>query len=500
MIDSSTSLLAAQSHDIVRFAMGSPAAEAIPTKVLAAIGAEEVGEASPDAFDYAATEGDLPLREALLRASRARATPPRSTGSRSPPAGCRVSTWPSSCSSTRATSWSSRRRPTPTAARPRCPTRPTCSRCRSTTTGWTSRRWSGWSARPGVRRRVIYTVPTFQNPSGATLSLERRQRLIELARSWGSVLLDDDPYGMLRFAGQDVPTLHELGGRRPAGLLGPDLLQDRRAGPPRRLGRHRPVAAAAADQRQAGDGHLHQPPRPAAGRPASWPAATSTTTWRTQRAEYRRRKEAMQDALAELFGGRARWTDPEGGFFLWLTFRRGRHRGAVPRRPRGGRRLHPRQRVLAEPAVPGRAAAVLRLDHAGAHPRGAAAAGPRGRPGGRVSRVSPDEQAVLDLLDEDELVSLTRALVRVPGENPPGQEQATADALASGAATAGSTSRSTRSRPGGPTWSRPSTVATVPACCCSATPTWSRSAPAGARTRSRPRSATAGSTAAAVPT
>ena len=47
-----------------------------------------------------------------------------------------------------------------------------------------------------------------------------------------------------------------------------------------------------------------------------------------------------------------------------------------------------------------------------------------------MSRVSPDEQAVLDLLDEDELVSLTRELVRVPGENPPGQEQASADALA----------------------------------------------------------------------
>jgi len=47
-----------------------------------------------------------------------------------------------------------------------------------------------------------------------------------------------------------------------------------------------------------------------------------------------------------------------------------------------------------------------------------------------VSRVSPDEQAVLDLLDPDELVSLTRELVRVPGENPPGQEQASADALA----------------------------------------------------------------------
>ncbi|HWM73134.1 MAG TPA: PLP-dependent aminotransferase family protein, partial [Nocardioides sp.] len=68
VIDSSTSLLAAQSHDIVRFAMGSPAAEAIPTKILAEIGVDAIGAAAPDAFDYAATEGDMPLRLALLEA------------------------------------------------------------------------------------------------------------------------------------------------------------------------------------------------------------------------------------------------------------------------------------------------------------------------------------------------------------------------------------------------------------------------------------------------
>ena len=68
VIDSSTSLLAAQSHDIVRFAMGSPAAEAIPTEILAEIGTKAIGAASPDAFDYAATEGDMPLRLALLEA------------------------------------------------------------------------------------------------------------------------------------------------------------------------------------------------------------------------------------------------------------------------------------------------------------------------------------------------------------------------------------------------------------------------------------------------
>ena len=68
VIDSSTSLLHKQTHDIVRFAMGSPAAEAVPSAVLAAIAAEQLSR--PDAYDYAATEGDPPLHDALLEMLR----------------------------------------------------------------------------------------------------------------------------------------------------------------------------------------------------------------------------------------------------------------------------------------------------------------------------------------------------------------------------------------------------------------------------------------------
>src|SRR5690606_29219751 len=65
-LDSSPSLLASQTHDIVRFAMGRPAAEAIPTQALAEVAATAMGPQSADAFDYAATEGDPALRDALL--------------------------------------------------------------------------------------------------------------------------------------------------------------------------------------------------------------------------------------------------------------------------------------------------------------------------------------------------------------------------------------------------------------------------------------------------
>ncbi len=64
---------------------------------------------------------------------------------------------------------------------------------------------------------LVYTIPTFQNPSGRTLSLERRRRLAELAAERGLLVLEDDPYGLVRYEGEPLPSLYELdGGRRVA--------------------------------------------------------------------------------------------------------------------------------------------------------------------------------------------------------------------------------------------------------------------------------------------
>ena len=77
--------------------------------------------------------------------------------------------------------------------RPRCPTR-------------SSRR--SRTATPAF----LYTIPTFQNPSGRTLSAERRRRLVELAREHDLLVLEDDPYGLVRYEGEPLPTLFELDG------------------------------------------------------------------------------------------------------------------------------------------------------------------------------------------------------------------------------------------------------------------------------------------------
>jgi DNA-binding transcriptional MocR family regulator len=58
----------------------------------------------------------------------------------------------------------------------------------------------------------LYTIPTFQNPSGRTLSAERRSRIAEIASRHGLPVLEDDPYGLVRYEGDAPPTLHELEG------------------------------------------------------------------------------------------------------------------------------------------------------------------------------------------------------------------------------------------------------------------------------------------------
>ncbi len=58
--------------------------------------------------------------------------------------------------------------------------------------------------------KIIYTIPTFQNPSGITMSLEKRKKLLELAKQYGVMIIEDNPYGNLRFDGEPVPTVKSL--------------------------------------------------------------------------------------------------------------------------------------------------------------------------------------------------------------------------------------------------------------------------------------------------
>ena len=58
--------------------------------------------------------------------------------------------------------------------------------------------------------KLLYLIPTFQNPSGTSMSLEKRIAVLALAKKYGVVILEDNPYGELRFAGEDIPTMKSL--------------------------------------------------------------------------------------------------------------------------------------------------------------------------------------------------------------------------------------------------------------------------------------------------
>lgn len=317
LIDSSMTLLQTQTHDVVRLAMGSPGARCIPTATFDALLAQEAG--NPDSFDYAPSEGDSRLRSALTEFLAAHYQPvsPQELlitigGMQGIDLVCKLFIDPGDLVAVES---------------------PTYTNGTATITGYQGRILEVPADSDGMDvdslvalvtdeprpPKLIYTIPTFQNPAGTTLSLARRERLLELAAGWGSIILEDSPYDMLRFHGRQLPSLIELadGTVRVIGvytfskILAPGLRVGWVVAEP-------PVIELMVRARQAMDtctNTLQQ--RLVAGFLAS---GSMEPHLELLRSEYGYRKQAMQQALRdELAHLGATWTDPDGGFFLWVT-------------------------------------------------------------------------------------------------------------------------------------------------------------------------------------
>lgn len=175
-------------------------------------------------------------------------------------------------------------------------------------------------AAAGRRVKFLYTVPTFQNPAGVTLTLERRRQVLEICRRAGVLVVEDNPYGLLGFDGEPMRALRAedadnvvyLGsfsktlapGFRVGWALAPHPIKDKLV-----LAMESAVLSHSSFTQLAVGRYLETQP------------------WREQiksfRELYRERRDAQLGALTALMPPGCHWTRPAGGFFVWMTLPEG---------------------------------------------------------------------------------------------------------------------------------------------------------------------------------
>lgn len=169
----------------------------------------------------------------------------------------------------------------------------------------------------GKAPKFIYTVPTFQNPAGVSLSLERRRQLLALAGERKIMVVEDNPYGLLRFAGDPLPPLYALDSE---GLVLYVGTFSKLLSPGIRVGwvvAPTPVLEKVNLGKQAADlctSSLTQFLLHGFFKEGGWRAYVNKVN-----EIYERRRDAMLAALTEYFPAQAQWTKPNGGLFIWAT-------------------------------------------------------------------------------------------------------------------------------------------------------------------------------------
>jgi DNA-binding transcriptional MocR family regulator len=168
----------------------------------------------------------------------------------------------------------------------------------------------------GDKPAFLYTIATFQNPSGRTLSEARRRRVVEIARAHDLLVLEDDPYGLVRFEGEAPPTLFELEG-------GTNVIYassfSKTVAPGVRVGYFvLPLELAAQIEALAVSTYISPPF-----------LAQATVFEFLRRGNFepnlvrvngllKARRDAMLEALERHMPSDAEWSRPEGGYFIWL--------------------------------------------------------------------------------------------------------------------------------------------------------------------------------------
>ncbi len=173
--------------------------------------------------------------------------------------------------------------------------------------------------------KFIYVLPNFQNPTGATLSLKRRQELIEIAERYGVPIIEDDPYGQLRYEGENLPSIVAMDNeyrRNGSSEYGGNVIYlstfSKTLAPGLRLAwviAPAPVIRKLVQAKQGADLHTATFNQIVAFEVARG-GFLDRHIWLIRRV-YGERRNIMLDAMEELFPPGVAWTKPKGGLFLW---------------------------------------------------------------------------------------------------------------------------------------------------------------------------------------
>jgi DNA-binding transcriptional MocR family regulator len=177
----------------------------------------------------------------------------------------------------------------------------------------------------------LYTIPTFQNPSGRTLPEDRRRRVVEIAAAANLLVVEDDPYGMIRFEGDRLPSLFEMSG----GKIIYTSSFSKTIAPGLRVGFYvvpEELSAPLTDRANStyitpvllGQAVVHE----------FITRGTFEPNLERVNGLLRLRRDAMLAALEKHLSG-ASWSHPDGGYFVWLELPEGTHAAEVMKRADG---------------------------------------------------------------------------------------------------------------------------------------------------------------------
>lgn len=172
--------------------------------------------------------------------------------------------------------------------------------------------------RRGGEVSFLYTIPTFQNPSGRTLGEARRRRVVELSEQYGFDVLEDDPYGLVRYEGVAPPSLHGLEGGERVSFTSSF---SKTVAPGLRVGWFVvPEDLRAGFEDQAVSTYISPSLLPQAIVHELFARGQFQPSLERIIGLLRARKEAMLSALEREMPEGVTWSHPEGGYFLWLDF------------------------------------------------------------------------------------------------------------------------------------------------------------------------------------